>query len=60
MYLLLGAAVHSAAHRPPLHTLQAVASVLGVPTEPEAEERLEFVVSGVFGGEHEAVAGTER
>jgi len=43
-----------------LHTLQAVASVLGVPAEPAVVERLEFVVSGVLCGEHEAVAGTER
>ena len=43
-----------------LHTLQAVASVLGVPAEPEAEERVEQLVSRVFGGEHEEVAGTER
>jgi hypothetical protein len=43
-----------------LHTLQGMASVLGVQAEPEAEERVEQLVSGVFGGEHEAVAGTER
>jgi hypothetical protein len=43
-----------------MHTLQAVASVLGVPAEPALIERLEFVVSSVFGGEHEAMAGTER
>jgi len=43
-----------------LHTLQAVASVLGVSSEPAAVERLEFVVSRMCGGEHEAMAGTER
>ena len=53
-------AVHSAAYGPPLHTLQAVASVLGVPAEPAVVERLEFVVSGVFCGADAAVAGTER
>ena len=43
-----------------LHTLQAVASVLGFPSEPAVVERLEFLVSGVLCCEHEAVAGTER
>ena len=56
--VLLGDAV--SAEGASLHTLQAVASVLGVPSEPEAEERLEQLVSRVFCGEHEAVAGTER
>jgi hypothetical protein len=37
-----------------------VASVLGVPAELAVEERVKQLVSGVFGGEHEAVAGTER
>jgi hypothetical protein len=40
--------------------VQLVSAVLGVSAEPAVVERLEQLVSRVFGGEHEAVAGTER
>jgi hypothetical protein len=44
----LGAAVDAAAYGSALYELPGVSAVFGVPSEPQAVERLEFLVSGVL------------
>jgi hypothetical protein len=44
----LGAAVDEKSTGSPLYELRGVSAVFGVPSEPQAVERLELLVSGVL------------